>query len=879
MTRQQAEAHVMKAVKRKPKRSRAKSPFLFIGAVLGTIPTLHAADHRRLALPVERRITLEPRRLEAALAHVRIWTPSETIPLLSSLTAQDNLPRSMDRAPEVVAAQPQPRTFAIPPGPLDVVLKAFETVTGVSVTLSEDGIRALPSPGVVGLRTIEQALSALLTGTGVSYRFTDATAVTVEIRVSADAVQVSGALPRVESAKYAAPLAETPQTIQVIPRTLLDEQGATTLTEALRNVPGITMQAGEGGGASSTTGDMFNMRGFSANNSLFVDGVRDDGLIARDVYNLEQIEVFSGPTGSDVGRTNAAGYINLTTKTPNLESTQAATLSYGAGEQVRATLDVNQPVAFGDRGTFLGSAAVRVNALWQDGGTAGRDYAGRESRSIAPSIAFGLTTPTRASLSGQIMRQDNLADYGLPAAASPIGPLAATSVVAATPVDQSNYYGSPDYDYDHVSQDSVMLRLEHDFAPGLTLRNQTRYNTTTREAVITSIANAAAYDPTTNLVTLSRQANERHNDIFSNQTNLSARVSTGKLRQELSAGMELARESQFAPTLAGVGTRAPVDLNRPDVFSPVVGMNIVPTGALSEGRTDTIAFYVFDAFDLGARVRVNGGLRVETYETTSHSVTAAGVASDIGGDGTLVSGKAGLVFRLNDRGNLYVSYGSSLTPPGSANFQLNAGATNQNNPNVDPQESTNYELGTKWELADNRLQLSGAVFRTENTNVIFVVDGAAVPPIFNQDDGQRVSGATVGLVGRIGPWWDINMSVQYLDSKVKSQNPATDGRRLALTPEVSGNLWTTVRLPRDVRVGGGVRYTDAVFISTANTIAIPGHTVAEALVEAPIGQRLTLRLNIYNLTDRVYVRNINNNAGRYNPGTPRALLLTTALRF
>ena len=92
--------------------------------------------------------------------------------------------------------------------------------------------------------------------------------------------------------------------------------------------------------------------------------------------------------------------------------------------------------------------------------------------------------------------------------------------MAATPVDQSNYYGSPDYDYDHVSQDNVTLRLEHDFAPGLTLRNQTRYNTTTREAVITSIANPAAYNPATNLVTLSRQANERHNDIFSNQTNL-----------------------------------------------------------------------------------------------------------------------------------------------------------------------------------------------------------------------------------------------------------------------------------------------------------------------------------------------------------------------
>ena len=201
------------------------------------------------------------------------------------------------------------------------------------------------------------------------------------------------------SDKYTAPLTETPQTIQVIPRTLLDEQGATTLTDALRNVPGITMQAGEGGGASNTSGDMFNMRGFSANNSLFVDNVRDDGMLARDVFNLEQIEVFSGPTGSDVGRTNAAGYINLATKVPQRAEARSGSLTYGSASQVRVTADLNQPLPMGQRGTFFGNAAIRVNALWQDGGVAGRNEARRESKSIAPSIAFGLSTPTRATLS------------------------------------------------------------------------------------------------------------------------------------------------------------------------------------------------------------------------------------------------------------------------------------------------------------------------------------------------------------------------------------------------------------------------------------------------------------------------------------------------
>jgi catecholate siderophore receptor len=96
---------------------------------------------------------------------------------------------------------------------------------------------------------------------------------------------------------------------------------------------------------------------------------------------------------------------------------------------------------------------------------------------------------------------------------------------------------------------------------------------------------------------------------------------------------------------------------------------------------------------------------------------------------------------------------------------------------------------------------------------------------------------------------------------------------------VSGSLWTTVRLPRGIRAGGGLRYTDAVFVNAANTVVVPGYTVADAIVEAPIGQRLSLRLNAFNLTDRVYIRNINNNAGRYNPGTPRTFLLSTAIRF
>jgi catecholate siderophore receptor len=769
--------------------------------------------------------------------------------------------------------------FAIPPGPLEPALRQFESITGCAILVAPDLAGNLTTDGATGSLTAVQALDRLLGGTSLSVRAIDAKTYALEIRLSGDAVQVTGLTGKPISDKYSTSLTDTPQTIQVIPRALLDEQGATTLSDALRNVPGITMQAGEGGGASNTSGDMFNMRGFSASNSLFVDGVRDDGMLARDVFNLEQIEVFSGPTGADVGRTNAAGYINLATKVPQRDEARSGSLTFGSESQVRVTTDLNQPLAMGRRGTFFGNAAIRVNALWQGGGVAGRNEVSRESRAIAPSVTFGLSTPTRLTVSGQVMRHDNLPDYGLPAAASPAGPLTATSALAATPVDQSNYYGSPDVDYDRGEQDSVLVRLEHDFGGAASVRNQTRYNTTTRRALITSIQNPAAYDAATNLVTLSRQANERHNDIFSNQTSVTARPTTGRVRHDLSLGLEVTSEEQFAPTLAGVGTRDPVDLHHPDVFSPVAGVDVQPTGAFARGRTDTVALYVFDGFDLGARTRVTGGVRVERYDTTSHAVTAAGASTDLAGSDTLVSGKAGVVFRLNSAGNIYASYGSSVTPPGSANFQLNAAPGNQNHPNVDPQTSVNYEAGSKWDLAGSRLQLTGAYFWTRNENVIFVVDAAAVPPIVNQDDEQKVRGVSLTLAGRITPKLDVNLAVQYLDSALVSQNPALDGNRLLLTPELSGTVWATYRFPRGIRAGGGVRYTDPVYVNAANTTVIPRYAIGDLLVEAPIGDRTILRLNVYNVADRTYIRNINNNAGRYNPGAPRSFLLSTAIRF
>src|SRR4030095_11900261 len=203
--------------------------------------------------------------------------------------------------------------------------------------------------------------------------------------------------------------------------------------------------------------------------------------------------------------------------------------------QSRLSADVNWGRPMDHPGSWASRSAFRLNMLWQDSGVPGRDEVTLESRAVAPSLALGVGTSTRVMLGAQIMRQDNLPDYGIPGAAWE-QPLTAASALAPQPVDQSNYYGSTGYDYDKGRQNSYTARIEHDVNRNLTVRNQARYNKTDREAVISTVQNVAAYNPATNLVTVARQGNERENSVVSNQTNGTGRFATGGLRHATNVG-------------------------------------------------------------------------------------------------------------------------------------------------------------------------------------------------------------------------------------------------------------------------------------------------------------------------------------------------------
>ena len=319
-----------------------------------------------------------------------------------------------------------------------------------------------------------------------------------------------------------------------------------------------------------------------------------------------------------------------------------------------------------------------------------------------------------------------------------------------------------------------------------------------------------------------------------------------------------------------------MDIFHPNPRDPITGYAPARSLAFSRRRLEHGCVYGFDSVELNDRWQVSGGLRWEHYDTQFESKDAAGLTTaELEGSDGLVSGKASVLFRINAAGNAYVSHGTSVTPPGNANFALSAQPNNQNNPNVDPQESTNFEVGSKWDFGNGRLSLNGAVFRTENKNVIFTVDATAVPPIYNQDDGQLVNGVTLGAMGRITDRWEVLANIGYLDSEQQSQNAVNNGKRLTLTPEWSSSIWTTYRFPIGLSSAAACGTPTTVWINAANTIQSPGYHVVDALAEYAVNSHLSLRLNIYNLTDETYIRNVNNNGGRYNPGNPRSAMLTS----
>ena len=798
------------------------------------------------------------------------------------------------------------KRFNIAAGPLDEAIKQYEQATGltVKIVLPTGTLAGFKSLGVVGLYPEEEAMRLLLDGTGLNYRIDDATTLVVGVQAKDSVSVTTSDANSVSLSKFTEPLIETPQSISVVPQFVLQDQGVSTLRDTLRNVPGISLAAGEAG----AQGDNLTIRGFTARNDIFLDGIRDFGSYYRDSFNYEQVEALEGPAGIQFGRGSTGGVVNQESKVPQARQFVNVQTQFGTDKTRRLTADINEPVA-----DTLGGTAFRANLMAQEGGVAGRDYAEIRRFGIAPSISIGLDTNTRATLSYVHLTESDTPDYGLPWLYSGIAP---------GPI-RHHYYGFPDQNYLKTNDDIVTLKADHEFSPNLNLHTIFRGANYPRQAMITepqicsnaplsvpvggfvsSLPTSAvnsklpcsftpASDPNTIIVNRNQiQVKSVEGDLW-NQTEVTSRFKAFGIRHALVAGVEGGQEIsnpiRTSYAINNINTVPTATLINPNAQQPFGGTGYITS--IVHTKSKSVGLYFVDTLKLGRYFDLSGGVRWDRFDTgynlyqptppAGGTVTAA--VPPISRIDEQPSYRAAFVYKPSSHGSVYFDYGTSFNPAAES-LSLSIGLANSS---AAPEENQTYEAGTKWSFLNERLLMEGAWFRTEK-------DNARETDPTNSNNivaagNQLVKGVQFSLVGRLPEGMDIVAGYAYLDSAVIYSKffPTSVGYPLANVPKQTFNLFVTHRLPWRLNAGLGGNYvasrtasSTVPFVPTSygpaqqfaagtapcGTTAttcyevlstamkqVPGYWVFNAMLRRPITDRLELQANVNNLLNRYYI--------------------------
>ena len=690
-----------------------------------------------------------------------------------------------------------------------------------------------------------------------------------EVRISGEAPTDDYA-PATSSvgAKVPTALRDIPQSVTVVNRAVLDAQGAASLSDALRNVPGITLGAAEGG----QIGNNINLRGFTARTDIYLDGMRDRGQYYRDIFDLESVEVLKGPSSMLFGRGSTGGVINQVSKQPTLREAHEVSATVGTNSYLRTTADLNHVLS--------DTSAFRLNLMAQDTSTT-RDVINNQDFGIAPSLRLGIGTPTEITLSALIQHNRDIPDYGF-----------LTVNGRPTDVRRDNYYGTTD---SRVVQDVTTLsaRVEHKLSPTTTLRNQTqfsRYNIDSRvvapnaigtlngnsfTALNTATGNATSLPLSSLYLRYSSRDRDLTDESLFNQTDVISKFNTGPFKHTLIAGVELGHENYnnqaySRNNLPIVPVQNPVYADTPSTSRSTVG-NLAQTGAT------TIAAYANDTLELSKQWKLVGGLRWDRYRAgISNSINSANTAGNTvvpsaSQTVNFTSVRAGAIYQPSDTQSYYASYGTSFNP---SLEQLTVTTGQQN---LDPEKNRSVEVGAKWDLLDGNLSLNSALFRIEKTNARTQVASG----VYQLDGDVRVNGVEIGVAGRITPKWQVFGGYTWLNAEIvqAAAFENTQGRVPANTPKSSATLWTSYKLTPAWETGGGATYLSNRYANNTNTSAIGSYLRWDAML-AYHQPKYDLRLNLLNLSNRRdYVAAIASDGGRAVPEIGRAALLTGTYRF
>ncbi len=642
-------------------------------------------------------------------------------------------------------------------------------------------------------------------------------------------------------------LVNVPQAITVITRELIDDQGMRSIGDVTRYVPGVGIAQGEGNRDTPV------MRGNSTTADFFIDGVRDDVQYYRDLYNVDRVEVMKGPNAMIFGRGGSGGVINRVTKQANGGTMRNVTLQAGSWDQYRLTFDVGEAI---DQ-----TLSVRLTGLYEDAGSY-RDDVTLNRYGINPSMKWSLGARTTLNAGYEYFHDERTADRGI-------------SSYQGRPVttSPSTFFGDPTQSYADATANTAYVVLDHRFANGVSLRNQSRFGHYDKfyQNVFPGAVNAAGTS-----VSISAYNNATERDNLFNQTDVVFSGETGSVKHQVLTGLELARQETgnlrktgYFKTVSPTTTSVLVPLSNPRTTLPVT-FQPNATDANNHGVAKTVALYAQDQVTLLPQLQAIAGVRWERLEVDflNNRTGVPVVNTD-----NLISPRAGLMFKPADEISLYASYSMSHIP--RAGEQLSA--LTLSNRSLDPEEFRNYEIGLKWDYRQD-LAFTAAVYRLDRSNV--AITDPADPTKTILVDGQEAKGIELGLTGRITKSWSVAGGYAYQDGRIKTTQSATvrAGARLAQLPRHTFSLWNRYDLNPQLGFGVGAMYRDEIYPSVDNTVKLPSFVRFDAAVFYRFSKNVRAQLNLENFFNENYYSTAHSN-NNITPGSPRAIRVSVTTVF
>ncbi|MDB5522229.1 MAG: TonB-dependent receptor [Tardiphaga sp.] len=658
---------------------------------------------------------------------------------------------------------------------------------------------------------------------------------------------------RLSGTKFTEPPLNTARTVTVLTKEVLEDKNATTLKEVARTTAGVTLGTGEGGNAF---GDRFFIRGFDARNDIFIDGVRDPAVSIRENFFTEQVEILRGPASSFAGRGTTGGAINIVTKqATDLGNFFKAESQLTTDPGARITLDTNQVIN--------PTLAVRFSALYQDSKVAGRNFVTDDRWGTLAAVRWKPTDAFTLTANYIHVDLDGLPDFGVPyyrrTPTSVGGP-----VTQELGVNRNTYYGLVERDFQRAKQDIGTINGEFVVTDWMTITNKFRQ----QRSVLDYVGSLPqGLNASTLQLNLSPQSRYQVTDVTANQTDAVIKFATGPIKHTLVAGVEIAREQVSIDTYTGLsselagagsfngtGTLSNVDVFNPPNLTPFPNQpRVAGNPTIIPIATDSL--YLIETANYQDVIILNGGVRYDNYKVSAFKLnTGQGVYAPEEG---FTNYNVGLVIKPLPYASVYAAYATSTNPigaevDGSSATYGGLSPTATINQIFAPEQNRAAEIGTKWELFEKRLLVTGALFHTEKTNARENFGG-----VINAGAEYRVQGIDLGVSGKITDRWSIFGGLVLMDTKVtKSINPTNVGLPLANIANESFNVLTKYRLDDVTEVGGQATYRSKIFggtlLAANQNSELPSYWRFDAFLERKLAPNLKAKLFVNNILNTTY---------------------------